>query len=173
MKPPLVFWRILSEKSDTDETDIVKNQTITELVGYSSDPEISERLHGLRHRGAVEYVTLAKEDMKRRRLRVISDKGNEYQIALSRDIELSDGAVVAISDDFACVIRMTEEQWLCLEPCDVPTAIELGYFTGNLHWRVKFDGSNLKIALEGPIQNYLHRLQPFFENDRVVRTNGT
>lgn len=145
------------------------NQTITELIGYSSDPELSEKLHGLRHRDAVEYVTLTTEDMKRRRLRVTSDKGNEYFIAFSREFELSDGAVIALTDDSACVIRMTEEKWLRLEPCDVPTAIELGYFVGNLHWRVKFDGTCLSIAIEGPIQNYLDRLQPFIEKDRVVK----
>ncbi len=146
-------------------------QTITELVGYSSDPELSERLHSLRHRDAVEYVTLAKEDMKRRRLRVTSDKGNEYLIAFSREFELSDGAVIALNDDQACVIKMKEEKWLRLEPCDVPTAIELGYFVGNLHWRVKFDGPHLRIAVEGPIQNYLDRLRPFIETDKVVRRN--
>ena len=145
------------------------NQTITELIGYSSDPDISERLHSLRHRDAVECVTLETEDMKRRRLRVTSDKGNEYFIAFSREFELSDGAVIALTDDSACVIRVKEEKWLRLEPYDVPTAIELGHFVGNLHWRVKFDGPCLSIAIEGPIQNYLDRLQHFIENDRIVK----
>ncbi|HIC72256.1 MAG TPA: urease accessory protein UreE, partial [Alphaproteobacteria bacterium] len=46
---------------------------------------------------------------------------------------------------------------------------ELGYFSGNLHWRVRFEGNELKIALEGPEETYLKRLQPFLETGRIQR----
>ena len=69
----------------------------------------------------------------------------------------------------AIVVRMSEEEWLTLVPIDLAAAVELGYFSGNLHWRVRFEGSNLKVALEGPENIYLDRLKPFFESGRVTR----
>ena len=48
---------------------------------------------------------------------------------------------------------MLETNWLLIAPTDAAAALELGYFVGNLHWRVRFDGHVLKIALDGPEQN--------------------
>ena len=148
------------------------SQTITEIIGYSSDPDLAEKLHHLQHQGAVEFITLEKEDTKRRRLRAKSDHHNEYLIALPREVELSDGAIIILNDDRACVIRMAEENWLLLQPRDIPTALELGYFVGNLHWRVKFKGLQICIAIEGPMQNYLDRLQPFIDNGSIESVHG-
>ena len=142
-------------------------QIITGIVGYASDETIAERLHDLGHNGVVEYVVLQREDTLRRRLRVYSDKETECLIALPRNEQLSDGAVLLLESDRAIVTRMAEEQWLGLLPVDMSSAVELGYFAGNLHWRVRFDGPVLKIALEGPRQDYLDRLQPFLQSERA------
>ena len=64
---------------------------------------------------------------------------------------------------------MTEESWLRLLPGTTDDALELGYFAGNLHWRVRFNGRELHIALEGPESNYLERLEPFLQSGRVER----
>lgn len=142
-------------------------KTIVKIIGYASDAHIADRLHDLGHEGNVDYVTLQREDTLRRRLRVCSDKGTEYLIALPREQQLSDGAVLLLEPGSALVTRMVEEQWLRLLPSDMSSAVELGYFSGNLHWRVKFDGPELHIALEGPEKDYLARLQPFLHNHRV------
>ena len=57
---------------------------------------------------------------------------------------------------------------LC-KPKDFATAIELGYFAGNMHWRVKFAEDHLDIALESPEQIYLERLHDFFDQQRITR----
>ncbi len=140
---------------------------INRIAGYASDAAISQRLHALSHTGSIEYVMITTEDTLRRRLRVRSDSGTECLVALPRDQQLFDGAVLLLGNDRAIVVRMVEERWLSLLPADMSSAVELGYFAGNLHWRVRFDGPVLRIALEGPEKDYLVRLKPFLQSHRA------
>lgn len=144
-------------------------RTITRILGFASEPELAERLHALDHAGRVEILPLEQQDVHRRRLRATTDRGTECLIALPRDQALGDGAVLVLEDERAIVVRLAEERWLALVPRDAVAALELGYFAGNLHWRVRFDGPRLLIALEGPEDDYLTRLAPFFEDRRARR----
>ena len=74
-----------------------------------------------------------------------------------------------LEDDRAIVVKMAEDRWLSLKPKDVSTAIELGYFAGNMHWRVKFEKERLDIALESPEEIYLDRLKDFFNKNKITR----
>jgi len=143
--------------------------TVTQIFGFASEPELAERLHTLDHAGHVEYLPLEQQDVHRRRLRAVTDKGTECLVALPRDQVLGDGAVLVLEDDQAIVVRLSEERWLGLVPRDAESALELGYFTGNLHWRVRFNGARLLIALEGPEETYLERLAPFLDDKRARR----
>ncbi len=144
-------------------------ETINRIVGYSSNLDISDKLHRLSHRGAVEYIHLDQKDVLRRRMRIFSDHGTECVIAIPRDQSLCDGAVLLLEEERAMVIRMIEERWLCLHPLNIDVATQLGYFAGNLHWRVRFDGCFLLIALEGPEEDYLARLHPFLHSGQVKK----
>ncbi|MEE8534438.1 MAG: urease accessory protein UreE [Kiloniellales bacterium] len=144
-------------------------RTITRILGFASEPELAERLHALDHAGRVEILPLEQQDVHRRRLRATTDRGTECLVALPRDQVLGDGAVLVLEDERAIVVRLTEERWLALVPRDAVAALELGYFAGNLHWRVRFDGPRLLIALEGPEDDYLVRLSPFLEDRRARR----
>ncbi len=144
-------------------------RTITRILGFASEPELAERLHALDHAGRVEILPLEQQDVHRRRLRATTDRGTECLVALPRDQVLGDGAVLVLEDERAIVVRLTEERWLALVPRDAVAALELGYFAGNLHWRVRFDGTRLLIALEGPEDDYLVRLAPFLEDRRARR----
>ena len=77
-----------------------------------------------------------------------------------------------LEDDRAIIVKMAEDQWLSLKPKDTSTAIELGYFAGNMHWRVKFRKDCLDIALESPEEIYLDRLKDFFNEKKVTRCNN-
>ena len=146
---------------------------LSQIVGFASEPDIAERLHRLDHEGKVERIHLNAQDMARHRLRVQTDRGQECAIALPRSVGLRNGAVLLLEDERAVLVRMLEQQWLKLDPRDTAAAIELGYFAGNMHWRVSFDGPCLKVALDGPEQDYLERLRPFLSDGRVVRrTDG-
>jgi urease accessory protein len=144
-------------------------QKLERIVGQASDPEIAGRLHGLQRAGRVEYLALQPEDMQRHRLRVTGDQGTEYAIAIPRRETLRDGAVLMLGEEKAVVVRSREQNWLRLKASDPDTALELGYFAGNMHWKVRFDGPVLEIALQGPEADYLTRLADFLADGRIER----
>lgn len=140
---------------------------LTQIIGTASEPRIAERLHSLSHRGAVEYVTLRREDTSRRRLHIFTDRGTEGAIILDRSERLTNGSVLLLDDQRAVVVRLEEATWLALEPRDTAAALELGYFCGNMHWKVRFVGEYLHISLQGPRADYLERLAHLIEDGRV------
>ncbi len=140
---------------------------LTRILGSATDRSLREALHRLAHHDGVEYVTLGRNDMRRRRLRVATDKGRECAIALERSTALFNGAVLHLDADCAVVVRLHETSWLSLAPTDIAAAVELGYSAGNMHWTVKFNGPVLKIALDGPEKDYLARLAPLLSGCRV------
>ena len=76
-------------------------QILNSILGYAADEPFDSALHDLSHAGKVEYLTISPEDTSRRRMKVITNKGTECAIALNRDQQLSDGAVLNISADRA------------------------------------------------------------------------
>lgn len=141
---------------------------LNEILGNASDEVFSGQLHDLIHRGKVEYISLAKADTARRRLRAQTDLGTDCGIALAREQKLGNGAVLLLDKDRAIVVRVQEESWLTLVPVDAEAALELGFHAGNLHWRIRFDGSKLLVPLEGPAENYLNRIRPLLDSGRVT-----
>ncbi len=137
------------------------------ILGNAIDPGLAGRLHRLEHDGRLEYVVLSRADTQRKRLRVATDRGAEVAIALPRAERLENGAVLLLTDERAIVVRLEETPWLEIEPVDAATALEIGYLAGNHHWRVKFAGARLRIALDGPAADYLRRLAPQLEDGRV------
>jgi urease accessory protein len=144
---------------------------ITEILGFASDPALAERLHELGHAGRVEHLMLAQEDVHRRRLRAQTDQGTDCLIALPREQALGDGAVLVLDEVLAVVVHLAEEHWLAFAPRDAAAALELGYFAGNLHWRVRFEGDRLLVALEGQEEDYLSRLKSFLDDGRARRAD--
>jgi len=142
-------------------------RTLTTIVGYSTDDGVDARLHALSHEDRVEYLVLDREDTLRHRLRAVTDKGTDCAIALARNQKLEDGSVLSLDDQGAIVVRMKKERWLRTSPSDISSALELGYFAGNLHWRVRFDQEVLEIAIEGPKDFYMGRLEPFLAAGNV------
>lgn len=142
---------------------------IENIVGAATEPSIAARLHDLGHQGRVEYLTLSQEDTHRHRLRATTDAGTECAVVLGRSEHLYNGAVLLLTDERAVVVRMLETEWLTLAPRDVSAALELGYFSGNMHWAVRFEGVWLRIALQGPLERYLERVEPFLADGRARR----
>ena len=144
---------------------------LTRILGNATEPDIAERLHALEHDGRVESITLDAADTARKRLRVATDKGTDCAIALARSDSLANGAVLLLEEDRAVVVRMRETVWLALAPRDLAAALDLGYFCGNLHWRVRFEGAVLKVALDGPRESYLARLAQHLVDGRARLVN--
>jgi len=142
---------------------------LEKIVGHLAQPHVAEALHHVDHHGGVEYLTLSESDTHRHRLRAVTDRGTECAIALPRSERLANGAVLLLDHDRAVVVRMRETRWLTLAPRDAAAALELGYFAGNMHWKVEFAVSALRIALDGPLDRYLERLGPLMADGRVAR----
>jgi urease accessory protein len=137
------------------------------VLGQASEPEMAARLHALEHDGRVEHLPLDPEDMARHRLRAVTDAGTECAIVLARDQRLENGAVLLLTAERAIVVRMQEQRWLTLAPRDAAAALELGYFAGNMHWTVRFDGTLLRIALNDSEDSYFDRLAPLLADGRI------
>jgi urease accessory protein len=146
---------------------------LTRVLGTASDAALAARLHELDHAGRVEHLSLSGADIGRHRLHAETDRGTECAIILPRSERLANGAVLLLEPERAIVVRLAEAEWLTLEPHDAAAAIELGYFAGNMHWPVRFDGARLRIQLNGPAADYLQRLEHLLANGRVRRvTDG-
>lgn len=139
------------------ETQAIMVSSITADI---QDPSVVDRIHALEHAHRVENLFLDREDMARCRLRARTDGGTEIRIALPREQNLFDGAVLLLEENRAVVVRQEAETWLSIEVDDIATALELGYFAGNMHWRVRFEGSVLRIAATGELDSMIERLQP-------------
>ncbi|MCZ6720494.1 MAG: urease accessory protein UreE [Alphaproteobacteria bacterium] len=144
---------------------------LNQVLGNRSEPEMAERLHAFEHEGRIEYLALRPEDTRRKRLRLTTDRGTDCAIALGRAQGLSDGDVLWLDDERAVLVSLSETRWLRLRARDAPSALELGYFAGNLHWRVRFDGEVIAIALDGAEADYRARLAPFLESGRAREVN--
>lgn len=142
---------------------------LNEILGYSHDSNLSNLIHDLSHKDKVEYIYLDHANLQRRRFRATTSKGTDCAISISRNSQLSNGAVLLLENDCAIVVQMAEDEWLSVKPNDIATAIELGYFAGNMHWRVKFEKDYLDIALESPEEIYLDRLKDFFAQQKITR----
>jgi len=142
------------------------------IVGYLSDPDLGETLHSLQHQGKVESLLVQPQDVARHRLRAVTDQGNECQIVIPRDQRLGDGAILWLDSERAIVVRIDEQRWLKLSPARTADALELGYFCGNLHWRVRFEDDVILVALEGPENDYLDRLALFINSGRVRKLSS-
>ncbi|MDF3808854.1 MULTISPECIES: urease accessory protein UreE [Rhodopseudomonas] len=140
---------------------------IDRVIGSRLEAAFADRIHHLEHRGAVDIVNVAVADLARRRLLITTSGGEKLAIALPREQKLFDGAVLLIDNERAIIVRAAAERWLRLEPRSISDAIELGYHAGNLHWRVRFDGEFLSVALEGRPEDYLARLGELISMRRV------
>src|SRR5271156_64438 len=141
---------------------------IEQVLGSRLDPALAEQLHDLEHQGAVDFLTVPAADVSRHRFRATTQGGTEVAIALPRDQRLFDGAVLVLESDRAVVVRVARERWLRLQPRAIADAIELGYHAGNLHWRVRFVGEAVLVALEAPMDDYLARMAGLIRDRRVT-----
>ncbi len=141
---------------------------VERVLGSRIEASLSERIHHLQHHGQVDVLVLKAAELARRRFRATSEAGLEVAIALPRDQKLFDGAVLYLDDERALVVKVDAEHWLRLQPRSIADAVELGYQAGNLHWRVRFSGEAMLVALEGPVDRYLERLGALVTERRIV-----
>lgn len=141
---------------------------VEQVLGSRMEPVLSERLHEIEHHGVVDILEIPPADLARRRFIALTRSGEEVAVTLPRDQKLFDGAVLLLDDAHALVVRAGDERWLRLEPRSIDDALEIGYHAGNLHWRVRFAGKAILVALEAPAEDYLVRLGDLVAGGRVA-----
>lgn len=141
--------------------------TVTKILGTASEPSLADKLHQFAHENRIELLVIDRDDTLRRRLRAKTDKGTDIAIALERGDQLVDGAVLVLDDTRAIVLRVTQERWLRIEARDSDAALEAGYCAGNNHWRVDFEPGALLVAMQGPPEHYLSRLDPLLATHKI------
>jgi urease accessory protein len=145
---------------------------LTKVLGSAANAGFSDRLHHLSHHDRVEYITLTEEDRARRHFRACTDRGTDCAIVLSRTDPLENGAVLLLEPDRAVVVRLAAPRYMRLQPRDSAAALQLGYFAGNMHWKVVFSGTTLLIQLDGAEAEYLARLDALVASGRVHVVQG-
>jgi urease accessory protein len=140
---------------------------IDHVLGSRLEAAYSGEIHRLEHRGAVDVVNIPVSDLALRQLLTTTRAGEELAIALPAHQRLFDGAILLLDDERAIVVRAATERWMRLEPRAIGDAIELGYHAGNLHWRVRFQGDVLFVAMDGRPEDYTSRLGEMISDRRV------
>ena len=129
------------------------------VLGRAGEADWHDRVHAAEAEGRLETVRIARTDAARRRMRLVTDRGRDVALALPRDAALEDGAVLHASDALLIIARVDGGPRLRLTPADAASALRLGYFCGNLHWKATFDGPALEVHMDAPEETYRARLR--------------
>lgn len=144
---------------------------IERILGPRDQPELARAIHHLEHHGGVEMLAIAPADLPRRRFRATTDLGTDCAVALPRDVQLFDGAVLHLDERRAIILKVGEQAWLRVRPA-AGGGLELGYLAGNLHWRVRFEDGDLLVALDHEREGYLARLAELLDSGRASIVDG-
>ena len=137
------------------------------IVGHASDPHIADKLHVLDHDDGVERIVLSESDTQRKRLRLSTNKGTDCAIILNRSEQLINGSVLLLNEERAVIVELDVTPWLIVEPDGIDSAIEIGFLAGHLHWRIRFDGPRLLLAIEQAEQNYRDRIAKHMDIKKI------
>jgi urease accessory protein len=137
------------------------------VIGQETDDHLRGRLHHLAHHDAVERLFVPEGDLGRRRFRLATDKGTDCAVSLDRDEVLRDGALLFIDAERAIVVRVGAPQPWRLHATTREAALRLGFSAGHLHWRVRFDGDDLIVLLDGPKADYAARIATLIADGSV------
>ena len=137
------------------------------IIGHEKDAAHHGRIHALEHRDGIELLFVPPEEAGRKRFRLATDRGTDCAISLDRDEQLTDGALLYLDAERAVIVRFGAQAVWRLRPADAAAALKLGWNAGNLHWRVRFEGGDLIVLLDGPLADYRARLAPLLSEGIV------
>ncbi len=129
------------------------------ILGNAGEGVWQDQLHEMEHRGQVEYLSIPETEAARRRMRIFTDRGRDCAIALPREQQLEDGAVLHIAPGLAIIARVYGGRRLRLVPHSISDALRIGHWCGNLHWKVVFGDGWMEVVLDGPEERYRDRLR--------------
>jgi urease accessory protein len=104
-----------------------------------------------RSHGQLEEVTVEERDAQKGRLRIVTDKGQEYGLILARGTALTSGDVfLRATGDSAVLVTLSAQELMVLTlHRTMPTeerlrwAVRVGHVLGNQHWPVAMMGEQI------------------------------
>lgn len=142
-------------------------RTFTSIVGHVSDDPLREVIERLSIQGKVSWLCVPACKFGRKRFRAVDQNGEGFGVALPRDSQLRDGSVLYVDEECAVVVDAEPTPRLRIRALSVPGALQLGWAAGHLHWKVRLDGCDLSVLLEGPREEYLRRIEPLIRADDI------
>lgn len=139
----------------------------SKIIEQKDYPNSKEFIHTLEHQGMVDSLDLKVADLSRRRFTATTIFGRKIGVSLPRSAKLFDGAVLELSENYCLVVKVSAEKWLDLQPLSADVALKLGYFAGNLHWKVKFKAQVLSVAITQELDTYLSRINSVFSENEL------
>lgn len=104
----------------------------------------------------IEIIFLDSDDLVKKILRVTSDHGNEYGIALkNREEQLSDGTILFNEDNKIIVIKTNSENVIVVEPKDINEMGEVAHLLGNTHIPVQVKGGKIILQYDHVIEKMI------------------
>ena len=139
----------------------------SKIIEQKDYPNSKEFIHTLEHQGMVDSLDLKVADLSRRRFTTTTIFGRKIGVSLPRSSKLFDGAVLELSENYCLIVKVIAEKWLHLQPLSADVALKLGYFAGNLHWKVKFKAQVLSVAITQELDTYLSRINSVFSENEL------
>jgi len=116
----------------------------------------------------LEYLTLSWEELRKRRLRVISNLGRIVDIALDEGNLLRDGDLLALDGDRALVVKLTPEKVLVIKAETMAQFGLICYELGNRHLPA-WIGPYEVVVLDDPVlPSFLIKLGIAFKTEERV-----
>ena len=129
-------------------------EIFTEIKGNIHAPEWKYFIEGR----PIEQIDIDQWTAQKCRFTVMSDRGNQYTIALKRHEQLRDGDILSYdpqSEEVVSIrihfneVMVAELTSVIIEPLEeiIRTAVELGHALGNQHWRVVVKGTKVYVPI--------------------------
>jgi urease accessory protein len=97
---------------------------------------------------ALDAVTLAYLDRHRRRIRLVTDRGEAFLLDLARATHLADGDGLELDDGGYIRIRAAAEPVLEIEADDSAALLRIAWHLGNRHLPLQVVGDRLRIRAD-------------------------
>ncbi len=121
------------------------------LGNIHHDPELHAQVAAWRHQGILDEATVDERDAPKGRLRICTEKGQEYGLILTRGVALTSGDVFSLdTGEGAVLISLSLQELMVLtlrndlSPEDrLRWAVRAGHVLGNQHWPVAMMGEQI------------------------------
>lgn len=122
---------------------------IDHIAGYEKDMELSGK--------TVHIAEFTEEQMKKGHQRFVTTDGCDVAISLEQEEKLSDGAVLAWSEDAVILIRAAVETVFVIAPTDAKSWGRVCYNIGNMHKKAYLTDTEILVPYDSVLEHVLEK----------------